>query len=362
LAALLASLDIIISFDNDAAHLAAALGKPVWLLTPYSEKAIKLDSWASFSNVTIFGQPSSGSWKEVIQAIALFRFLQPESSSFIPFSTDHTMFNQSATLPFPTIHFENTSQLTQILDAELATFTSVSIETTTVCNLKCSYCPNSTDAAKPPTFMPDEMFFRIIDSLHEYAPLYHGSIAPSMYGEPLLDKRIETFIRYAKNKFPLATIELFTNGDFLTPERFFSLRDAGVGHFNISQHTPARSQALSDTLAIVQREFGGEVPITINKMLEQNKFNRGGLVDVEGYSPEICARMSHCIAAYQNLSFDNKGDALLCCNDYQAKHTFGNIASKSIRDIWNGSNYRQIRNMSMLGFLPFPICRVCLNH
>lgn len=362
LAALLASLDIIISFDNDVAHLATALGKPLWLLAPHSANTGKLDSWAKFSNVTIFRQPPSGSWKEVIQTIALFRFIQPENPFFVPFSTDNMALEQAAALPaFPTFFFENTSQLTQVLDAELAVFTSVSIETTTVCNLKCSYCPHSTDVAKPPAFMPDDMFFRIIDSLYDYAPTYSGIITPSMYGEPLLDKRFESFIRYARKKFPQAHMELFTNGDFLTPERFFSLREAGIDQYNISQHSPNRSQALSDTLATVEREFNGVLPITINKMLEQNKFNRAGLVDV-GLPLEIYGRMAYCDAAYPNLSFDYKGDAIICCNDYQAKHSFGNISSKSVREIWENKRYRRARNMLMLGFLPFQICRACMYH
>jgi 2-deoxy-scyllo-inosamine dehydrogenase (SAM-dependent) len=248
-----------------------------------------------------------------------------------------------------------------LLEAELAVFTSVSIETTTVCNLKCPYCPHSTEAAKPPAYMSEEMFFRIIDSLYDYAPSYSGTITPSMYGEPLLDKRFESFVRYAKNRFPQACIELFTNGDFLTPERFFSLREAGVDHYNISQHTPQMSQILLDTLTTVQQELAAELPVRINKMLVQNKFNRGGLVEVERF-PDIYAQRTYCQAAHQNLSFDYHGDALLCCNDYQAKHTFGNIASKSVKEIWEDNVYRRARNMLMFGFLPFSMCRICMNH
>lgn len=362
LAGLLASLDIIICFDNDVAQLATALGKPVWLLIPHSADSGQINSWEAFPNVTIFRQPASGNWGKVIRNIALYRTLQPESIVFTPFSTVEMLLNQPDAHPLPSIIFENTSQLPQILDAELAVFTSVSIETTTVCNLKCPYCPHSTDVAKPPAFMPEDLFFRIIDSLYDYAPEYKGIITPSIYGEPLLDKRIESFIRYAKSRFPDARMELITNGDFLTPEIFFALRDAGVDHYNISQHTPARSQALSDTLTIVEREFNEEMPITIIRMLEQNKFNRGGLVEVDDYPPEVCEQIARCVAAHQNLSFDYKGDAILCCNDYQAKHTYGNIASKSVREIWEGKVYRRVRNMLMLGFLPFPICRVCLNH
>lgn len=362
LAALLASLDIIICFENDAAHLAVAMGKPVWLMIPNNVSKKTVDSWKEFSNVTIFQQPSSGDWNEVVRNMSLFRFLQPESIVFKSFSTEGIRLEQPTSLPIPSIVIEETNQLPQILDANLAMFSTVSIETTTVCNLKCPYCPHSTDKAKPPAFMPEEMFYRIIDSLFDYVPSYSGTITPSLYGEPLLDKRFETFIRYTKKKFPGACIELFTNGDFLTYERFISLRESGVDHYNISQHTTERSQALSDTLMMLQKDQSEELPITINRMLVQNKFNRGGLVDVEGYPPELYPRMKYCFAGYQNLTFDYRGYATLCCNDYQAIHTYGNIVSKSVREIWEDKHYRRVRNMMLLGFLPLPICRTCLNH
>ena len=282
LASLLMLLDIIVSFDNDVAHLAAALGKPVWLLTPHSGKTNRLHSWDAFPKVTVFRQPPSKDWGEVIQTIALFLLLQPESPSFKPFSTKDMILNQPATLPFPTLFFENTSQLTEVLNAALAVFTTVTIETTTACNRKCSYCPHSTDLRKPEAFMKEEIFYRIIDSLYEYAPSYSGTIIPCMYGEPLLDKRIESFIRYTKLKFPQARIEFITNGDFLSAERFISLQEAGVDHYNISQHTPKFPQTLSDILSTLQKKYTEKLPITIVKILEQNKFNRGGLVEVEG--------------------------------------------------------------------------------
>lgn len=362
LAALLASLDIIICFENDAAHLAICIGKPVWLLIPNNVSQKIVDSWKELPNVTVFQQPPSGNWNEVVRNISLFQFFQPEAVVFKAFSTEGVKPELPIALPIPSIVIEETNQLPQLLDVDLAMFSTVCIETTTVCNLKCPYCPHSTDKAKPPAYMPEEMFYRIIDSLYDYVPTYNGTISPSLYGEPLLDKRFETFIRYAKKKFPHARIELFTNGVFLTYERYLSLRESGVDHYNISQHTQEQPQALADTLMRLQKELSEELPITINRMLVQNKFNRGGLIEVDTYAPELYPRMQSCFAGYKNLTFDYRGYATLCCNDYQVLHTYGNIVSKSVREIWEGKHYRRVRNMLMLGFLPLPICRTCLNH
>ncbi|MDR3438044.1 tetratricopeptide repeat protein [Telmatospirillum sp.] len=85
-AALIANLDLVISVDTAVAHLAAALGKPVWLLD-------RADScWRWFRNredspwypsLRLFRQPKRGDWSSVIEnvRIELQRFAenrQPE--------------------------------------------------------------------------------------------------------------------------------------------------------------------------------------------------------------------------------------------------------------------------------------------
>lgn len=359
MAAFVASLDALICLDNDAAHLAAALGKPVWLLTPMKP----LSDWKPFPNVTVFQPSTSGDWKEAIRAIALFRLLQPDRLSFQPFSPADMTLDQPSVLPFPNIHFEDPGQLTQLLDADLTTFSGVILETTTLCNRKCAYCPHSTDAAKAPAFMSEEIFSRIIDSLYDYLPGYDGAIIPCLYGEPLLDKRLESFIQYAKNKFPKACLHLITNGDFLTAERFFALREAGLTRCTISQHSPELPQELSHALERIQQETPDATPmLDVLKMEGRYKFNRGGLVQIDLLPTDSCAQIPGCSLGYSKLTFDHRGEAVLCCNDYSATHTFGSITSKTVQEIWDDKTYRQTRNLLMFGFLPFPICRVCLSH
>ena len=72
-AALIANLDLVIAVDTAVAHLAAALGKPVWLLSRYDA------CWRWLANRTaspwyptmrIYRQPSPGDWQSVIGAVA----------------------------------------------------------------------------------------------------------------------------------------------------------------------------------------------------------------------------------------------------------------------------------------------------
>jgi Flp pilus assembly protein TadD len=73
-AALIANLDLVISVDTSTAHLAAALGKPVWLMNRFDScwrwLLERRDSpW--YASVKIYRQPSPGDWNSVIQAIAI---------------------------------------------------------------------------------------------------------------------------------------------------------------------------------------------------------------------------------------------------------------------------------------------------
>jgi len=71
-AAAIASLDLIISIDTSVAHLAGALGKPVWLLLP------KVPDWRWllhrpdtpwYASMRLFRQKQSGDWRSVVAAV-----------------------------------------------------------------------------------------------------------------------------------------------------------------------------------------------------------------------------------------------------------------------------------------------------
>lgn len=73
-AGLMANLDLIISIDTAAAHLAgAALGRPVWtLLLHHADWRWLLDREDSpwYPTMRLFSQPADGDWNTVIQIVA----------------------------------------------------------------------------------------------------------------------------------------------------------------------------------------------------------------------------------------------------------------------------------------------------
>jgi hypothetical protein len=71
-AALIASLDLVISVDTSVAHLAAAMGKPVWLLNRFGgcwRWFRDRDDSPWYPTVTIFTQRERGNWDEVFERI-----------------------------------------------------------------------------------------------------------------------------------------------------------------------------------------------------------------------------------------------------------------------------------------------------
>jgi ADP-heptose:LPS heptosyltransferase len=72
-AALIANLDLVISVDTSVAHLAGAMGKPVWVLLPFMpDWRCMLDRADSpwYPTMRLFRQIRDGDWNEPISRLA----------------------------------------------------------------------------------------------------------------------------------------------------------------------------------------------------------------------------------------------------------------------------------------------------
>jgi len=72
-AALVSALDLVITVDTAVAHLAGALGKPVWILLPLAPDSRWMTARADspwYPSARLFRQRQRGDWEPVIQAVA----------------------------------------------------------------------------------------------------------------------------------------------------------------------------------------------------------------------------------------------------------------------------------------------------
>ncbi len=71
-AAVIANLDLVITVDTSVAHLAGALGKPVWILLPFAPDPrwfLERSSSPWYPTARLFRQPTIGNWDSVIEDV-----------------------------------------------------------------------------------------------------------------------------------------------------------------------------------------------------------------------------------------------------------------------------------------------------
>src|SRR6185369_14258231 len=72
-AAVIAQLDVIIAVDTSVAHLAGALGRPVWLLLPFSPDwrwLLDRNDSPWYPTARLIRQPKTGDWASVVSHVA----------------------------------------------------------------------------------------------------------------------------------------------------------------------------------------------------------------------------------------------------------------------------------------------------
>jgi hypothetical protein len=355
-------LDCLITDDYREAKIALLLDLPVWFVSRIGSESegcatqLKMQ-WGDM--LSIINLEANASIGNAFSWIFLFRLLHQTERSFTPFDGNYQIPTDEGAVSFTSPRIISPWQMDLLLKEPLFQFKSVTIETTSICNLACDYCPNSR-FERDKTFMSESRFFRIIDSIADYAPDFSGEIRPHLFGEPLIDNRLEDFVRYTRFRLPAARITLFTNGCFLTTDRFLSLKRASVDMLHISQHQPSPPPGLKETLSHIKSNHPELYTVSYNEEYRAEfRMNRGGLLDLESL-PLPDRYYSRC-ASYRDLTFDVHGNAILCCNDYLGKHLFGNIDKMSVKNIWESPRNSETRNKLFFGLLPLPVCMACMN-
>ena len=237
------------------------------------------------------------------------------------------------------------------------------VETTSSCNLECTYCPREARR----DHMPFSLFTRIIDEASQYG---HRSFSLHLFGEPTLYPKWVEAIQYIKSRNHRHTVLLTTNGTTLnariddlisanpdlvlwswrpeatfTPKTKEKLRRWGKFRVRFIQEiTPKEAYAeWADWPNVEGRKlhsYGGNIDI---RSFQKDASTATSAVD--GLSEERWP----CYHLWLAPAVAWNGNILMCCADPHQKEVLGHFPEQSVHEVWTGDRLKAIRDGHLAG-------------
>jgi hypothetical protein len=260
----------------------------------------------------------------------------------------------------------------------------VQIESTNICNAKCTFCPRD-EMHRRQGVMSFELFRKIVD---ECAELGITHVRVHNYGEPFIDRRLVEKVRYAKSK-GIAEVGMISNGSLITEAVARGMIEAGLDAINISVDASGREVfertriglnydkviANIERVVRIRGELGKRRPKLILSFVRQNNSadEQAFIEHWRRIADKIHVTDLHNWAGTLNQDSDVNypcyrpwltftalwdGRVSLCCADFDGRTILGDLNTSTIRDIWNGPAYRAVRREHLESGGP-DICRSC---
>jgi radical SAM protein with 4Fe4S-binding SPASM domain len=304
-----------------------------------------------------------------------------------------------------------TNQIEWLLERELLvdagavwdfTVSRIEIETSTHCNWRCTFCPQSVDP-KSISYMEPALFDDIVSKAERYGHIKVASIIA--YNEPTLDKHFESrILRLADTAIKL---QLHTNGSGLTEKKVDLLAETGVLsalYFNLPTIDPDEfvkltgfkhlPQVIANIRYAIERglpvdfsvqglpserernyleiyrffgldpEHAGQCTCALCESTARITTDRAGLMDNEYFqSVNVGARrLNGCGSPLEYLYLSVHGDCYLCSEDYHQRWVFGRIQDGEIEKILRSEAAQEMLAW-VFGVSDAPadfICRKCV--
>jgi MoaA/NifB/PqqE/SkfB family radical SAM enzyme len=264
----------------------------------------------------------------------------------------------------------------------------VRYEVTDNCNANCIMCPRSTHT-RTHGIMDQSAYEESID---EVTALGATQVVLTGFGEPMLDKRLEDKIRYAKSK-GLRTY-IITNGSALTPKRATTLLMAGLDEMRVSfygmesgtYNAVMRGLDFNKTInnlmhfLSVRKTLDIDCKVQLSYLvLPENEKDVDEFISfwtdkvdfLEVWKPhnfgdgrdfrERTGKKTSCGRPDNGpLQIQWDGTVIPCCYDYNNQIVLGNAFDTPIPDILKGYRYQALRMAHKKGeFWRFPYCDQC---
>jgi radical SAM protein with 4Fe4S-binding SPASM domain len=275
----------------------------------------------------------------------------------------------------------------------------VQIETTTVCNQRCYFCPVSLQK-RAKEKMSMAIFDQIVEGIRGYSL---ENVHMSGFNEPTYDKQLVE--RVARLNDAGFKVLITTNASGLKPALTMDLLKAGVTTFVINLSTLDEKQyfhnrgthdlkrvkanlqfllaeiekqnAQTEVKLLIVGHLDKEHGLNIQEVMTAFSYSTvpdlvisplsdfaGKPTDMLSKSPFYHKILRGCATGRQNqwLHFVPSGDAILCCQDYLTHYKIGNITRNSAIEIEQGEQLRQFQRW-VSGEESAPedfICRTCV--
>jgi radical SAM protein with 4Fe4S-binding SPASM domain len=167
---------------------------------------------------------------------------------------------------------------------------------------------------------------------------FSGRFSPYLMNEPMMDERIAQLIALAREKISRAYLYISTNGMLLDQEKLYRLSKSGLTLLGISAYDDKIKQHLESldfrhlTCKVLVKQYTREFK-------EKFFYNRGGLLDL-GKKAVIEER---CRKPFRQMYINYKGEAVLCCSDWEYKCIMGDTKQNSLHEIWQNQKYQKYR-------------------
>lgn len=275
----------------------------------------------------------------------------------------------------------------------------VMFELTNACNHKCVFCYNPK-MKRPAGFLSREAFERIAREARE---LGVRECAVYTTGESLLHPEIAECVALAK-LIGFEYVYLASNGALLTSELSQRLIEAGLDSLRVSINAGNREsyrrihQADEFELVIanvieydrLRKQLGRETLLSVSCVLHRLTLgDKDGLearlspyvdsfkwTDIRvqgGHMLETVRKLSHipndpryglkpCGLLWNSFHVDCDGNLTICCVDFEADLTVGNVVEGGLLAAWNGPAMRELRRRHLDRTLePSSLCYKCLT-
>jgi len=284
------------------------------------------------------------------------------------------------------------------------------IEPTNTCNLKCPLCPTGCGQIKREKgFLTFQNFKKVIDDSGDY--IFHLRLWN--WGEPLLNKDIFKMISYAKSK--KIFVNLSTNSNFIDDktsrelinsgldELIISLDGASEETYNLYRKGGNFQKIINSIQLLIQerKKLNKKTPFVklqfiimkhneheikeIQKLsrvlgVDELVFKTVGIMDYfskedikkylpsnpeysrysygETISPNIKVK-NWCDSLWDEMVINWDGSVVPCCFDMNNSLVLGNVLNTSVKTIWNSKLYKKLRKTILTKKSSIPICKNC---